>query len=173
MAVLLLGGYPALIANQSSAPEPKQVVTVGGPGANGSVKLETPSPTAKRSDDVAQAPAATRKPDVTGNSKPDVLKPDRRDPNETNRRLMALSERDRRSMFYVTLNINGERCQEVTRTFYQGSAKPSWNAIWNVECRGGPSYAINIMSDEKGSSKVMTCGELRAMGGGECFVKGQ
>jgi hypothetical protein len=66
---------------------------------------------------------------------------------------------------------SGEACPEAVRTFYQGSAKPSWNAIWSVECKGGPSYSILIMSDEKGSSKVMTCGELRAVGGDECFVR--
>jgi hypothetical protein len=104
-------------------------------------------------------------------AKQPTARADPRDPNEANRRLLALSEKDRRSMFYITLNTSGERCPEVTRTFYQGSAKPSWNALWNVECRDGPSYSIMIMSDEKGSTKVMTCGELRAMGGGECFTR--
>ena len=94
-----------------------------------------------------------------------------RDPNEANRRLLALNEQDRRDRFYVALNTSGERCPEIIRTFYQGSAKPSWNAIWNVECRGGPSYVIQVMSDEQGSTKVLTCGELRARGGGECFKR--
>jgi hypothetical protein len=94
------------------------------------------------------------------------------DRNEANRRLLALSEKDRRVFFAATLSLSGELCLEAVRTFYKGSAKPSWNAIWNVECKGGPSYSILVMSDEKGSSKVMTCGELRAAGGGECFVRG-
>jgi hypothetical protein len=107
--------------------------------------------------------------DRTAPTKQTIARADSRDPNEANRRLLALSEKDRRSMFYITLNTSRERCPEVTRTFYQGSAKPSWNALWSIECRDGPSYSIMIMSDEKGSTKVMTCGELRAMGGGECF----
>jgi len=103
--------------------------------------------------------------------KPDVPKAARGDRNEANKRLMALSESDRRTFFFVVLNMSREHCAEVTRTFYQGSAKPSWNAIWNVACRDGPAYVIQVMSDEQGSAKVMTCGQLRAMGGGECFRK--
>jgi hypothetical protein len=102
----------------------------------------------------------------------DVPKPDPHDPNEANRRLMALSEKDRRSFFYVILNTSGEQCfDDVTRTFYQGSAKPSWNALWSVQCGGGLSYLILVMSDEKGSSKVLTCGEARARGVGQCWVR--
>jgi hypothetical protein len=93
------------------------------------------------------------------------------DSNENNRRLIALSEKDRRWMFHAWLNLSGESCQEIARTFYKGSEKPSWNAIWNIECRGGPSYSILVRSDEKRTAKVMTCGELRAAGGGECFVR--
>jgi hypothetical protein len=85
---------------------------------------------------------------------------------------MALSEKDRRSLFYISLAMGGERtCTEVTRTFYQGSAKPSWNAIWSVACASGPSYSLMIMSDEQGTTKAMTCGEIRSHGGGECFVR--
>jgi hypothetical protein len=130
--------------------------------AQATAKATPPAASAKQ----AMATATQAKP-----AKQTTARADPRDPNEANRRLMALSEKDRRSMFYVTLNTSGERCPEVTRTFYQGSAKPSWNALWNVECRDGPSYSIMIMSDEKGSTKVMTCGELRVMGGGECFTR--
>ena len=68
----------------------------------------------------------------------------RNDPNEANRRLMALSEKDRRNALFVLLNSSGESCKEVVRTFYQGSDKPSGDAIWSVGCRGGPSYAILV-----------------------------
>jgi hypothetical protein len=92
--------------------------------------------------------------------------------NEANRRLLALNEKDRRSMFYITIIMAGQTCSEVARTFYKGSAKPSSNAVWNVECKNGSSYSILVMPDEKGSTKVMTCDEFRAAGGGECFVPG-
>jgi hypothetical protein len=96
---------------------------------------------------------------------------EKNDRNVTNRHLLGLTEKDRRTFFSAFLGLSGESCPEVVRTFYKGSAKPSWNAIWNVECKGALSYSILVMSDEKGSSKVMTCGELRAVGGGECFVR--
>jgi hypothetical protein len=68
-------------------------------------------------------------------------------------------------MFYSFLAVSGEhRCPAVTRTFYQGSQKTTANAFWNIECSSGPSYVSEIFSDEKGSSKIMTCGELRALG---------
>ena len=59
--------------------------------------------------------------------------------NEINRGLMALSEEDRRSVFRRILALAKERCVEITRTFYQQQAKQ-----WNVRCRGGPSYVIEV-----------------------------
>jgi hypothetical protein len=59
--------------------------------------------------------------------------------NEINRRLMSLSEEDRRSVFRRILALAKERCVEITRTFYQQQAKQ-----WNVRCRGGPSYVIEV-----------------------------
>src|SRR5262249_32827981 len=59
--------------------------------------------------------------------------------NEVNRRLMALSEEDRRSVFRGILALAKERCVEITRTFYRRQAKQ-----WNVRCRGGPSYVIEV-----------------------------
>ena len=62
-----------------------------------------------------------------------------KDANEINRRLMALSEEDRRSVFRRILALAKERCVEITRTFYQQQAKQ-----WNVWCRGGPTYVIEV-----------------------------
>jgi hypothetical protein len=59
--------------------------------------------------------------------------------NELNRRLMAINEEDRRSVFRRILALAKERCVEITRTFYQQKAKQ-----WNVRCRGGPSYVIEV-----------------------------
>ena len=61
------------------------------------------------------------------------------DANEINRRLMALSEEDRRSVFRRILALAKERCVQIARTFYQQQAKQ-----WNVRCRGGPSYVIEV-----------------------------
>ena len=59
--------------------------------------------------------------------------------DEANRRLMALSEEDRRSVFRRILELAKEQCAEITRTVYQKAAKQ-----WNVRCRGGPSYVIEV-----------------------------
>jgi hypothetical protein len=65
--------------------------------------------------------------------------------DEANRRLMALSEEDRRSVFLKILALAKEHCVEITRTFYQQSAKQ-----WNVWCRGGPSYVIKVEAPNGG-----------------------
>ena len=52
---------------------------------------------------------------------------------ELDRRLMAISEEDRQSVFRKILAFAKERCVEITGTFYQQKAKQ-----WNVRCRGGP-----------------------------------
>ena len=89
------------------------------------------------------APRAKAAPSTLG-----ALKVDAGERNEANRRLMALGEADRRTLFQVTLSMSREKCTEVTRTFYKGSSKSTWNAVWNVECRGGPSYVVQINSDK-------------------------
>ena len=65
--------------------------------------------------------------------------------DEVNRRLMALSEADRRSVFLI-LALTKEHCVKITRTFYQQPAKQ-----WNVRCRGGPSYAIEVEAPDGGN----------------------
>jgi len=59
--------------------------------------------------------------------------------DETNRRLMAVSEKDRRSVFLRILALAKEHCVKITRAFYQQRAKQ-----WNVRCRGGHSYFIKV-----------------------------
>jgi hypothetical protein len=67
------------------------------------------------------------------------------DHDEANRRLMALSEEDRRSVFRRILALAKEHCVEITRTFYQQPAKQ-----WNVRCREGSSYLIKVESPNGG-----------------------
>ena len=66
--------------------------------------------------------------------------------DEANRRLMALSEEDRRGMFLRILGLAKEHWLEITRTFYQQPAKQ-----WNVRCRGGPSYVIKVEAPNGGN----------------------
>ena len=64
----------------------------------------------------------------------------------TNRRLMALSEEDRRSVFLRILALAKEHCVAITHTSYQQPAKQ-----WNVRCRGGPSYVIKVEAPNGGN----------------------
>jgi hypothetical protein len=59
--------------------------------------------------------------------------------NEANRRLMALSEDDRRSVFRRILILAKEQCVEITRTYYHQSTRQ-----WSVRCRGGASYVLHV-----------------------------
>ena len=71
-----------------------------------------------------------------------------KDANKVNRRLMALSEEDRRSVFRRILELAKEQCAEITRTVYQKAAKQ-----WNVRCRGGPSYVLQVEAPEAHGGK--------------------
>ena len=62
-------------------------------------------------------PSPKAAPTVVPTAAPTVA---RNDPNEANRRLMALSEKDRRNALFVLLNSSGESCKEVVRTFLSG-----------------------------------------------------
>jgi hypothetical protein len=66
--------------------------------------------------------------------------------DEANRRLMALSEEDRRSVFLRILALAKEHCVKITRTFYQQPVKQ-----WNVRCSGGPSYVIKVEAPDGGN----------------------
>jgi hypothetical protein len=66
--------------------------------------------------------------------------------DETNRRLMALSEEDRRSVFGSILALAKEHCAKITRTFYQQRANQ-----WSVRCRGGSSYVIKVEPPDGGN----------------------
>ena len=97
-------------------------------------------------------------------------KTDPRNANEANRRLMEASEGDRRKLLQSTLSRAGKSCAGVTRTFYQGSAKSSSTAFWNVTCREGQSYLVLVNADAQGS-KVATCSQFRAAAVIECYKR--
>ena len=44
-------------------------------------------------------------------------------------------------------------------------------AIWNVACSNKSSYVIMVYNDAQGSTKILDCAVLKAVGGGECFKK--
>jgi hypothetical protein len=66
--------------------------------------------------------------------------------------------------------LSGEKCDSVTRSFFQGSDRRG-NAYWNAACRNGQAFAIQVNNDAVGSTRIMSCAMLKAMNAGECFKK--
>jgi len=81
---------------------------------------------------------------------------------------MGMSEAAR-AAFFTTI-VSDEPCGDVTRTFYQGMHRASRAVFWNVACSNGRSYSLSIEANATGSSKIMDCGQLKVIGGTDCFV---
>ena len=90
--------------------------------------------------------------------------------NPAHGRLQQMTSGERNTAFAKFLQGGGQRCDSVTRTFFQGSTK-SDDAIWNVTCRDGQMFAVLIYNDTKGSSKILSCTTLKAIHAGDCFKK--
>lgn len=84
--------------------------------------------------------------------------------------LMAMPERDRQEFMKRFLSAGGEKCQRVTKTFYQGSGK-NGDAFWNVACAGGDAYVVEVSNNATGSTKIISCSLMRAINAGTCFTK--
>ena len=80
------------------------------------------------------------------------------------------SESERRAFLTSFIKNSGESCDSATKSFFQGFSKQR-EAFWNVRCRNGRAYLIKINDDATGSTKILDCGVLKAVGGGECFKK--
>ncbi len=90
--------------------------------------------------------------------------------NPAHGRLQLMTSGERSTLFAKYLQSSGERCDAVTRNFFQGATK-SGDAIWNVTCRNGQMFAVLIHNDAKGSAKILRCESLKASNAGECFKK--
>jgi hypothetical protein len=88
--------------------------------------------------------------------------------NEAHQRMTAMSASERNSFLTRYLQSSGERCDSVTKAFFQGSSKQG-QAFWNAACRNGKAYLIMINNDATGSSRIMDCSLLKAVNAGECF----
>ena len=84
--------------------------------------------------------------------------------------LAGMSEAKQRETLAGLLTNSGERCPSVTRVFFQGSAK-NGDAFWNAQCSTGQAFSIQINNDSKGSTRLLDCKVLKAVGGGTCFKK--
>ena len=90
--------------------------------------------------------------------------------NPAHVRLTAMSELERSELLAVFVESSGHACRTVSRTFYQGDDSKG-HAFWNVECSGREAYVVQIKNDVQGSTTVMSCRRLRAVGGSACFKK--
>jgi hypothetical protein len=89
--------------------------------------------------------------------------------NPAHDKLIALDEADRAVALAMMLHRSGERCV-VSRTFFQGLDKER-NAYWNVGCDKRGPLLIQIRNDRDGSTRILECSTVKAMGGAECFKK--
>lgn len=89
--------------------------------------------------------------------------------NEGHNRLMQMSPYKRSQTLANLLAASGKDCGQATRSFFQGFDKDK-AAYWNVECSKGTAYNIQIIDDNRGSTRILECSVMKAMGI-ECFKK--
>lgn len=87
--------------------------------------------------------------------------------NIANDRLLALSEREQAFALGVVLNsgCTGDRA------FYMGMLARDHSAFWSVHCASAESYEVELSADAVGSTRVLECSVLKALGAGKCFEK--
>lgn len=54
-------------------------------------------------------------------------------------------------------------------SFYNGMRNDS--AFWSIRCTNGQSYMVEIQSDASGSTRVLDCTTMKAVGANTCFQK--
>ena len=82
--------------------------------------------------------------------------------------IVALPEAKQKTMFARSITASGEHCPSVTRLLYQGSSSDG-AGLWSVACSGGKDWQVLVKNDSVGSSKVLECSVLKAVGGGQCW----
>jgi len=88
--------------------------------------------------------------------------------NPINDQVAALSESQRQTIFARMMQREGEKCQSISRAFYQGTSNDG-AAFWSVSCTGGKDWQIMIKNTAQGDIKMLECATLKALGGGTCF----
>lgn len=61
----------------------------------------------------------------------------------------------------------GDKCTGA-KAFYSGSGSDK-AAFWSVRCTNGLEYIVQVLPDAGGSTKVLECRVLKAVGGPDCF----
>ncbi len=89
--------------------------------------------------------------------------------NPANEMLLRASQSERARVLLGALETSGKPCETVVSTYYQGILEPTGAALWNVECAVGRSYAVLIMNDNGGSTRIMPCEQYHLTTGTKCF----
>lgn len=89
--------------------------------------------------------------------------------NDVHNLISKKSNTERSVFFNRFLTASGEPCGRVTKTFFQGFDKEQ-TAYWNVACSNKREYSISIENDSQGTTGIMDCPFLEAIGV-ECFKK--
>lgn len=64
------------------------------------------------------------------------------------------------------IRATGERCDKITRQFFQGAEPKSGTRFWNFTCQPGGDYQVAVGPN---GGKVLSCSVNRALGTTPCF----
>jgi Superinfection immunity protein len=81
--------------------------------------------------------------------------------NQTSSRILALDQSKQFAVFKGYLQASNEPCDRVNRVMYQGGSQAV--DTWSIGCADGHSYAVAVEPDANGSTKILTCAELKAV----------
>ena len=76
--------------------------------------------------------------------------------------LLDKTDEERNETLTVLLYESREKCDVVVKNFFQGF-EPEGGAFWNVKCQNGKSYMILIENDDRGSTRVMDCKQIKSL----------
>jgi hypothetical protein len=83
--------------------------------------------------------------------------------------LVSLSEGERNQRLTELLVQVPDRCV-VERNFFRG-LDPAGAAIWSAGCANKKAYAIKILDDAKGSTRILDCKVMMERAKVDCFSK--
>jgi hypothetical protein len=78
--------------------------------------------------------------------------------NKANDVMLSLSEHDQALALGRTAGCVGNRA------FYMGISPKEHDAYWSVGCSNGTDYQVQIAADSSGSTRIVECSTLRAVG---------
>jgi hypothetical protein len=88
--------------------------------------------------------------------------------NKAHDMLVKMSDGERTMALGALLKESNESCIAKS-SFFQGVDEDN-AAYWSVACSGGEDYSIQVAADGDGSTRILECGIMKAIGV-ECFKK--